>query len=199
MADIRERIINIAEERGGCFTTKQIEEAGISRVHLKKLVEDSTLQRIGRGYYMLKDALPDEYADLQRHSDLLVFSHTTALYLHGMSDRVPHTIDITVPTGTNISRIKKADPNIRFHYIRSELFAMGLTESLSPMGFPIQVYDRERCICDLIRSRKNTDIQLYTQAIKEYFKHDPDILKLLNYGKQFGIQDKIRTYMEVLT
>ena len=41
-------------------------------------------------------------------------------------------------------------------------------------------------------------MQLYTQAIKDYFKTKPNNRKLLKYGKLFGIEDKIRTYMEVL-
>ncbi|MBO5069799.1 MAG: type IV toxin-antitoxin system AbiEi family antitoxin domain-containing protein [Roseburia sp.] len=42
------------------------------------------------------------------------------------------------------------------------------------------------------------DMQLYSQAIKNYFKSKPNNRKLLKYGKVFGIEDKIRTYMEVL-
>ena len=42
------------------------------------------------------------------------------------------------------------------------------------------------------------DMQLYSQAIRDYFKTKPDRRKLLKYGKLFGIEDKIRTYMEVL-
>ena len=37
------------------------------------------------------------------------------------------------------------------------------------------------------------------QAIKDYFRSKPDNRKLLKYGKAFGIVDKIRTYMEVLS
>ena len=46
---------------------------------------------------------------------------------------------------------------------------------------------------------EHTEImQLYTQAIKDYFKTKPNNRKLLKYGKLFGVEDKIRTYMEVL-
>jgi hypothetical protein len=41
-------------------------------------------------------------------------------------------------------------------------------------------------------------MQLYTQAIKLYFAQGGNARKLLKYGKRFGIEDKIRTYMEVL-
>ena len=63
----------------------------------------------------------------------------------------------------------------------------------------MRLYDRERCICDLIRDKKEMDMQLYTQALKDYFRTGPNSRRLLKYGKQFGIEEQIRTYMEVLS
>jgi len=67
-----------------------------------------------------------------------------------------------------------------------------------PQGAVIRLYDKERCLCDLIKDRNQIEKQLYIQAIKDYFKNRPDVRKLLKYGKTFGIEEKIRTYMEVL-
>ena len=117
----------------------------------------------------------------------------------GMSDRVPHNIDVTVPQGYNVSRIKKDYPSIHFHYVKKELWELGIIETKSPMGAVVKVYDKERCICDLIRDKKNMDMQLYTQAVKEYFKSGSNTRKILKYGKQFGVEEKLRTYMEVLS
>lgn len=62
----------------------------------------------------------------------------------------------------------------------------------------IRLYDKELCICDLIRNKDKVDIQIYTQAIKDYFNTKVDRRKLLEYSKIFGVEDKVRTYMEVL-
>ena len=198
MMEVRDIIQNIAKENGGTFTTKQIEESGISRVHLKFLVDDSSIVKIGHGRYALSDTVTDDYALLQKRSHVLLFSHGAALYFWGMSDRTPHIIDVTVPSGTNVSRIKKDHSDVRFHYVKPELYDLGIAETETPMGNSIRLYDKERCICDLIRDRKHTDMQIYSQAIKTYFKHQPNMRKLLKYGRQFGIEDKIRTYSEVL-
>ena len=69
---------------------------------------------------------------------------------------------------------------------------------MPPQGGMVRLYDRERCICDLIRDKDQMEMQLYTQAIKEYFRGKPNSRKLLKYGKAFGIEEKIRIYMEVL-
>ena len=199
MAADRDLIQNIAKENGSIFTTKQIEDAGISRVRLKALVDDSSIVKIGHGRYALSETVTDDYALLQKRSHVLLFSHGAALYFWGMSDRIPHIIDVTVPSGTNVSRIKKDNPDVRFHYVKPELYDLGITETETPMGNSIRLYDKERCICDLIRDRKHTDMQIYSQAIKDYFGKQPNMRKLLKYSRQFGIEDKIRTYSEVLT
>jgi hypothetical protein len=67
------------------------------------------------------------------------------------------------------------------------------------MGANVRVYDKERCICDLIRDKRNIDTQLYIQAVKEYFKSGCNARKILKYGKIFGVEEKLRTYMEVLS
>ena len=199
MSDIWKTIQSVAEANNGSFTTGQIEDAGISRVYLKSYVDKELLIRTGHGHYALSDSLIDEYAILQKRCHALLFSYGTALYLWGMSDRVPHSIDVSVPSGTNMSRIRKDLPDLRVHYIRKDLYEIGVAETETPMGSRVRLYDKERCICDLIRARKDMDMQLYSGAIKEYFSNHPNIRKLLKYGKQFGIEDKIRTYSEVLT
>jgi hypothetical protein len=97
-----------------------------------------------------------------------------------------------------MGKIRRDNPDVRFHYVAANLLDLGKTETRSPQGGTIVLYDKERCICDLIRAHSKTDMQLYTQAIKLYFSQGTNTRKLLKYGKQFGIEDKIRTYMEVL-
>ena len=82
--------------------------------------------------------------------------------------------------------------------MQTEVYDLGITETKSPQGGMVKLYDRERCICDVIRDKDQIELQLFTQAIKDYFKTNPNNRKLLKYGKVFGIEDKIRTYMEVL-
>ena len=78
------------------------------------------------------------------------------------------------------------------------MYDVGITEILSPQGAIVRLYDKERCICDLIRDKDKVDIQIYTQAIKDYFNTKADRRKLLKYSKVLDVEDKVRTYMEVL-
>ncbi len=198
MDSIWNEIKRIADENNGFIKTSAVEAAGISRPMLRKYVENGTLEQVRKGLYVLADDLADEFALLQMQSTKAIFSYGTALYLWGLSDRTPHRFDITIPQGTNISRLKRDNPTLRCHYVQPEIYDMGITEIKSPQGAVVRLYDKERCICDLIRDKDKVDIQIYTQAIKDYFNTKADRRKLLKYSKVLGVEDKVRTYMEVL-
>lgn len=198
MDSIWNKIKKIADENNGFIKTSTVESAGISRPMLRKYVADGKLEQIRKGLYVLADDLADEFALIQIQSTKAVFSYGTALYLLGMSDRTPHIFDISVPQGTNISRLKRDNQNIRCHYVQPDVYDVGITEITSPQGAVVRLYDKERCICDLIKDKDKVDIQIYTQAIKDYFNTKADRRKLLKYSKALGVEEKVRTYMEVL-
>lgn len=198
MDSIWKQLEHIAEENSGILTTAQVEAAGISRTVLKRYVDEKQLIRVSKGLYILEHGWADEYVLLQVRSGKALFSYGTALFLWGLSDRIPHMIDLTVPHGTNVSKITRDNPHVRFHYVQAPLFEIGKTETISPQGGTVRLYDKERCICDLIRDKKEMDIQLYTQAIKDYFRTGANTRRLLKYGKAFDIEEQIRTYTEVL-
>lgn len=191
-------IKKIAENNDGIVTTKQIEDAGLRRMVIKPYVEDGSLIRESQGIYSLASNVVDEFKLIQLRSEKIVFSYGTALYIQGMSDRAPHFFDVSVPQGYNCSRIKKTFPDLRFHYVSKELWPLGIENVMSPMGAEVKVYDKERCICDLIRNKKNIDMQLYTHTIKAYFKSGSEIRKILKYAKLLGCENEIRMYLEVL-
>ena len=188
----------IADANGGIVTTEEALRAGTNRVTLKRYADKGVLTRFARGQYTMTGFVPDEFTLLQSGSENLVYSYGSAMYFWGLSDRTPHIFEFSVPQGYNTSRIKERDPNIRFHYVKGSLHGIGKTTCRSPQGGNVILYDRERCICDLVRDRNAIDKQLFTHGLKIYFASRPNPRKLLKYGKQFGVDDKLRTYMEVL-
>ena len=107
MDKIWNQIEHLVNESNGMITTAQVEADGISRTALKKYVDEGQLVRVRKGLYTVENYLADEYALLQARSGKALFSYGTALFLWGLSDRVPHTIDVTVPHGTNVTKIKR--------------------------------------------------------------------------------------------
>lgn len=198
MEKIMSRIKEVANENNGFIRTSQIQELGLSRPIIKKFVDRGLLERVRKGLYILANEIADEYALVQMRNKYAVFSHATALFMLGLSDRTPHVYDITVPQGVNVSFLKKENEQIRCHYVQPHVFELGICTVKSPQGAIVKVYDPERCICDLIREKDKFDKQLYADAVKGYFRFKSNPGKLLKYGKVFGIEEQIRIYMEVL-
>ena len=188
----------LIESNGGIVSAGELLNAGLNRAKLYELLAKGILIKESHGNYLLAEDEPDEYLIIQKRSDKLIFSHGTALFLHGMSDRVPHVLDITVPQGDNVSRIKKTYQHTRFHYCEKELWDLGIMSVTTPMGYSVRAYDPERCICDMIKDKEHVDKQIFIQAMQEYFKSKCNPRKVLKYAKEFNIEAKVRNYMEVL-
>ena len=183
----------------GYLYTQDVTEAGIRREQLKKYLDSGTLIRESRGIYSFADSTNDEFVLLQSSCKKGIFSYGTALYFHGLTDRFPQMVSMTVPKTYNVFYLKEELFHVEFHRIKPSLWDIGITEMISPQGGKITVYDRERCICDMIRNHKQTDPQVFVQALKGYFSsNERDDIRLQEYARQFRIMEKMQMYMEIL-
>ena len=187
----------IAEMYGGIIETKIAAQHGISKAMLYKLCKDQKLHRIVKGQYILPDDLHDELLSISKRSENIIFSHETALYLHGISDRTPFEHTITAPSGCIPSAAIKAECKV--YYIKSELFELGKTTLRTPAGNDVPVYDLERTICDVIRSRNKLGTETFLAALKLYAANPKKDLNNLNdYAKELRVSNILRPYIEVL-
>jgi predicted transcriptional regulator of viral defense system len=192
-----DRILQMAHENNGTVTTTEVTKAGILRGHLKGLIEKGLLEHAGRGVYIIPTVLDDEMFNLQTRFKRGIFSHETALFLHDLTDRTPTTFSMTFPLGYNTTSLQKE--NVRYIRVTKEHFDIGVVRIKSPGGNPIRVYNAERTLCDLLRGRSNTDIQVLTDALKRYTRlKQKDIPLLSEYAKIFHVEKKLQSYLEVL-
>ena len=149
--DYMAELAAIAQEHGGIIETKTAIAHGISKAVLYKLCREDKIHRVVQGQYILPDDMQDELLSISKRSNQIIFSHETALFLHGISDRTPFEHTITVPSDYTVSAAIKNECKI--YYIKPELFDLGRTTLNTPAGNEVPVYDLERTICDMIRSR----------------------------------------------
>ena len=155
------------------------------------------MEKVARGVYITDDVWPDELFIMQVRSSAVIFSGETALFLHGLLDREYSEISVTVPTGYNASHLK-AD-NVQVRYAPKETYELGVCEVVSSSGNRVRVYDKERCICNLIMDRNKVEVQNFQTAIKEYMSlKDKKISRLIEYAEKLGIRDEVMKYVEVL-
>ena len=187
----------IASEHGGIIEAKIAAQRGISKAMLYKLCKEDKIHRIVKGQYILPDDMQDELLSISKRSEKIIFSHETALFLHGISDRTPFEHTITAPSGCIPSVSIKSECKV--YYIKPELFDLGRTMLKTPAGNKVQAYDLERTICDVIRSRNKLGTETFLAALKMYAASPKKNLNKLNtYAKQMRVEKVLRQYLEVL-
>ena len=193
----QKRVDELIKNSGDIITAKQVTEAGFHRGILSRLVETYDLVKVARGVYMKPSAWEDEMFLIQHRFSKGIFSHETALYLHGMTDRTPARFTMTFPWGYNATAIKNT--NIIMKRTIKGLYEFGIAELISPIGNTIQAYDIERTLCDIVRGNNACDIQIVNHAMKHYAESKTkDIQKLMSYAAKLRVKAKILTYMEIL-
>ena len=191
------QIMQIAQENNGTVTSAMVTKSGLSRGIIRYLCDRGKLEQSGRGVYILPEILGDEIYTLQIRYKRGIFSHDTALFLWGLTDRTPNQYCMTFPASYNVSSARAN--NIRTSQSVDSLFELGLTEIKTPAQNTVRVYNRERTLCDILRKVNNADIQLITQAFKEYVRSpDRNISLLSEYSEIFKVSDKVRPYLEIL-
>src|SRR5690349_25003862 len=95
------RLYEAASELEGHFTTQQAADAGYSPQLLRKHIQAGRIVRVRRGIYRLvhfPSSVHEELVVIWLWSERQgVFSHQTALSLHGLSDVLPSKSHLTVP------------------------------------------------------------------------------------------------------
>lgn len=196
MAAIDE-LVKLSKLNKGIITTKAAAASGISRSMLSKLCVMGKIERISQGQYIMPGEMEDEMYSISLRNKRIVFSHETALFLHGLSDRVPLVHAVTAPANcVPPSSIREA---CKVYYIKPEMFSLGKTQLKTPAGNMVPAYDMERTICDAIRSRNRMGIETVLFAVKAYVKSPyKDLNELRKFAEALRIGNVLRRYLEVL-
>ena len=193
-SNVHEKVLSLANN--GVLLSSAVTSAGIRRSAISELVSEGLLIPSSRGVYLLADEFEDEYLMLQKRYGRGIYSHATALYLHGYSDRVPLLLHMTFPVGYNCKSLKSELLTVT--RVSKANYDLGLTSVLSPYGNEVKVYDLERSLCDVLRGQGD-DIQIVHFAFKKYTSDkQKDINKLIAYSKQLLVEPKARRYLEIL-
>lgn len=190
-----EIIQKLMERNNGYITTKDLENFDISRNYLSIMAKKNMIEKVAKGLYIDSTKIEDVYYVLSVSTPKIIYSHMTALYFHNLSIKAPNSsFDITVTKKYNNPKLK----NHNVFYVDDEFYNLGITEVMTPQGNMVKAYDVERCICDIIRSKKRMDSEHVKYSIKEYIKRkDKDLIKLSNYAEKMGIKNEVMNYMEI--
>ena len=192
-----EQLDRLLLENLGIITTSQVLGIGISKPTFYAYGKEKNLKRAAHGIFISEDAWPDSMYMLHLRCEQAIFSHETALFLHDLTDCEPTQYAITVKTGYNPSKLQ-AD-GYKVYTIKGNLHTVGLTKATTNVGHTVPVYDVERTLCDIVRSRSEIEIQTFQDALKRYAQlENKNMRTLMHYAALFRVERIIRQYLGVL-
>mgnify|MGYP004540666877 FL=1 len=189
----KEKIKIFLNENHNYIMTKDIINLGIDKKSIPKMIEDGEIKKVNHGIYMSPNVMEDEYYIIQLRYPDAIFSYNTAFHIMNMTNLTPSKIDVTT------LRKKQIIGNYNVHYVSEEKYNIGIVTTESPFGNPIKIYNAERCICDMLKSNDEFDLELQNRILNNYFNSKEKNIKLLEeYAKKLNVYDKVNTIIEVI-
>ena len=191
-----EIIKELMKKNNGYITSKELDMFDIHRMYLSIMKEKGLIEKVAPGIYIDTNKIEDNYYIFSLSMPNAIYSHMTALYFHGLSIKAPNDVyDITVKRSYNSKHLKKHN----VFYVDNDIYELGLTEVETPMGNKVKVYDIERCICDIIRSKNRMDFEHVKHSVREYVKRkDKDLVKLSLYAEKLGVKEVVMGYLGMM-
>lgn len=182
-------IKQIMNTNNGMLSTRMIEPLNISRQYLSIMENNNDIEKVSRGIYLSPSAFEDSYFSFQQKYKKAIFSHMNSLYFYGMTEEFPYTYTVTVPQSYHVDTVNE---KCNVFYVSDDIYEIGVVEVETPSGNKVRAYDKERCICDIIRSKGRMDPEQVKKSIKQYIQSkDKNVAKLSDYAKRMGIDEKV--------
>lgn len=193
----KQKLEELSKQNNGVLKTSDAVKLGFTKPYFLDFVRNNNYKKLSRGVYLAPDSWEDGMFALQSRYAKAVFSHETALYLLELSEREPLKYEVTVPHGYNSTKLKQQ--NVSVFSVKPEWYPIGVVECKTPMGNSVCVYNAERTLCDIFKGNCKIEIQDKQFAIKQYLRNrKKNIPLLLEYAKEFKVENAVKRYLEVL-
>ncbi|WP_405333501.1 hypothetical protein [Fibrobacter sp.] len=192
-----QKLKNMLRMNKGFITRKQVDSHKIPSWFLTDFVRRQGLVKIDKGFYAQERWIRDDYLVFQYKYPQFIFSHVSALFLHGLTDRLPDYFEVTGPKNY---RPFSPNPSVAIHTdSRDETYRLGICKIKTSLGHLVECYDTERTLCDIIKNSRKIDAEIYGKALRLYAKSkDKNTRNLLHYAQILKIENKVAELMTVV-
>ncbi len=196
--DYQIKIESLMDEYNGFLLTEAVTKADIPRAYIKEFLDQGKITKLERGVYLRKNGKDDVLFRTQLKYKGIIYSHETAMRLHGFLKKVPDdTVSVTVKTGINPTKLK--DRGLKVYTIKEDMMDVGLVSVKTKFGNSVKTYSLERTICDILRSRNSINDAVFGAALNEYIrspKYDEEAL--VEMAQMFHVGKILSNYKKVI-
>lgn len=193
-----DNIKTIFDNNNGYATTDDLRQNGMAYSLVQKNIKQGKIIRIRRGFYQWHET--DETNEAATIAGLFpdgILCMDTALLFYGYSDRTPSEWHIAVNKDTSKTRFDISYPFIKPYYYEPDTLSLGMSKE-SINGIDINIYDRDRTICDCLRSINKMDKETFNKAVQAYiFDPRKNINNLTAYAKRLRVYKKVQDLIGV--
>lgn len=168
---------------------------------IRRLVDEGDLIRIKQGLYRKADVHQkfglDELVEASKLVPKGVICLLSALSHYELTTYNPWEHYIAIPRDSKKPRLPDYPP-IKIIYFSENQYQTGITET-DIEGIKVNIYDREKTICDIVRYRDRLGMDIAKEGLQNYVQSpNKNIGKLMMYAEKLRIRTVLHAYLEVL-
>ena len=186
--------------RLGMFRARDMVAAGYSREHLRRLVRQKQVRRLGRGLYASKGFDGDQHQSLVEAAKRVprgVVCLLSALQFHEIGTQSPHQVWLALPRESNRPHV--VDLPLRFCRFSGDAYTFGIQER-SLAGGTVRVYSPAKTVADCFKYRRKYGVDVAVEALREGWRGRKFSMKeLAEAAAVCRVSQVMRPYLEMLT
>lgn len=146
------------------YTYEQCMEKHKTDYQIKKQITAGKLYKVETGIYSDEEYVP-EIAVIRFKYPYGIISMNSAFYYHGLTDTIPTKYYLT--TGKDSSKIR--DKRVKQNFENSDYLGLGEEDAMVD-GVSVRMYNKERMLVELVRSKNKLPFDYYKELISSYRK-----------------------------
>ena len=187
-------ITHKATSQGGIITTAELSKQS-EYLKVVRAKERGELIRVRHGVYAVPDALLNTMIDIERIVPSGIVCMYNAWAYHQLSTVVPPYFCVAIEAKRKVA-IPPTLP-IELYYWKKENLTFGVMDA-EISGCNVRITDMERSVCDAVRYRNKTGMEVCSEVIRNYLKkRDRNLSRLSEYAKRLRVANILRNYLEI--
>jgi predicted transcriptional regulator of viral defense system len=185
--------------RDGTARSRELEQAGLTRIEISRRVAKGDLVRLGRGLYARPGYQGTEHASLvevAKRAPRVVFCLLTALRLHELTTQAPREVWIAISNKDHPPRM--AYPRLRTVRFAPAALSAGV-ETRRVSGATLRVTNVAKTVADCFKFRNKVGIDVAIESLREARRdRRASVDDLWKYAQINRVVNVMRPYLEAI-
>lgn len=191
----KREVLSLARRR--LVRSRELEARGLSRVQLRKLVDQGLLQNTHRGLYTTSDAPIDAHvslAEVAARSPKAVICLLSALRFHQLTTENPSDVYVMLPVGTQRPRI--TNPRLEVFWASPVAYGAGIEEH-KISGVKVKITSPTKTVVDCFKYRSKVGVNVAVEALRDaWHKKKATADEIWKLAKLCRMNNVMRPYLE---